>query len=641
MTGKKSRGMLSGSRSQGRVCLGVVVILSLLYFLRSFVLYVDLINPVGMEECHTGAVAREILTHGFQFPLEQYTPEYYENSILVGSLLTVVTGAALGINLLAVELVPFAFSFATLLIFIRLLIRGGYGSGAWFFIISYFFMSGTFVYLTMDSVGNHIIGLFMGAVILDRFYRGYTTGSPQYFYHMMFLAGLGLFIHLGSLLYTGLCVLVYVLYRPADGSRPRITAPVAARGALFFALGAVPFLAFLFKTRALSATYLFGVVNRRSAGVQDWGAYARAVAGQFLFQFDNRPWLLVFYLALTLLACFAWLRIRHERVPEQSRLLHFIICFFTAGTFAAVVVASGGEFTTYYTYLMPWLFMAGAALVSRIAKRFTRSPVPAGVAYAVLAAALMALLLPAGTLTRLNFSPGHALRKLTSNSNPAFCYWRFGRSFGNYVPFDGDSARYASKILRACGRLDTPEKQSECLWGWSTPESRQGFTLDDEAAGVLGPHASGLIARSIGGWSSSLLTCLDVDEAYVDDCLLGMVERNAVNLYSFKKPGDPFVRISCLPETPRFTGLVQEIRDKLRQGTLDQGPQPCPTHLAMLCIQADAYCAAMENRMDFCATAYETPDQAQLCRFIFEQVWMARDAGEANRFQWEYQSIEE
>ncbi|HPI78652.1 MAG TPA: hypothetical protein PLK80_18115, partial [bacterium] len=49
----------------------------LLFFLRSFVLYIDVINPVGMEECHTGAVAREMLKNGLRFPIEQYTPEYY------------------------------------------------------------------------------------------------------------------------------------------------------------------------------------------------------------------------------------------------------------------------------------------------------------------------------------------------------------------------------------------------------------------------------------------------------------------------------------------------------------------------------------------------------------------------------------
>src|SRR5438105_3833460 len=30
---------------------------------------------ISPEECHTGGIAREILQHGFQFPLVAYTPE--------------------------------------------------------------------------------------------------------------------------------------------------------------------------------------------------------------------------------------------------------------------------------------------------------------------------------------------------------------------------------------------------------------------------------------------------------------------------------------------------------------------------------------------------------------------------------------
>lgn len=614
--------LVSGARSMPFL----ILLLCLVYFIRSFVMYIDVINPVGMEECHTGAVAREILKHGFEFPLEQYTPEYYENSILVGSLLTVVTSGVLGLNRLSVDLVPFVISLATLLLFSSMLIRAGYRSGLWFFIISYCFVSGTFIYLTMDSVGNHIIGLFCGVLMLNRFYNAYLTRNPRYFYQLALLAGLSLFMHLGSMLYAGLCVLVYVLYRPANGRRPRLGAGMLLKGLALFALGAAPFLYFLLKTRAHSATYLFGVFSRRSMSVHDWGAYAHNNWSQFLFQFDNRFLLAVLYLMMVALAWAVWMRIRKQSIPENTRFLHFIICLLPAPVFAAVIAFSGGAFTTYFTYLMPLLFLAGAAVFSRITDILAPDKSLSRNVQSVLSLMLFAILISGVHMSQINLSFGHAMHELTANENQAFCYWRFGRSFGNYVPYDGDSARYASRILAACGRFDAKEKRDECLWGWSVLAPHGAFVLDEQAVNALGPEASSLIARSIGGWTDNVLTCFTMDQAYVDDCLLGMIERQSAIMYSFKTPGKPYPLIPCLPQTPRFTGLVQEIRGQLRQRTWGNRPQNCPQELDMLCIMADAYCAAKENRLDFCDHNFSAPQNLQLCRFIFEQVWIAQEA---------------
>jgi len=614
--------LMSGERSMPFL----VLVLCLVYFFRSFVMYIDIINPVGMEECHTGAVAREILKHGFAFPLEQYTPEYYENSILVGSLLTVVSSSVLGLNRLSVDFVPFVISLATLLLFLSMLIRAGYKSGLWFFIISYCFVSGTFIYLTMDSVGNHIIGLFCGVLILNRFYNAYLTRNPRYFYQLALLAGLSLFMHLGSMLYAGLCVLVYVLYRPAHGRRPRPGAGMLVKGACLFLLGSAPFLYFLLKTRAHSAMYLFGVFSRRSLGVHDWGAYARNNWDQFLFQFDNRGPVAALYLVMVALAWAGWLRIRKQSIPENTRFLHFIICLLPAPVFAAIIAFSGGSFTTYFTYLMPLLFLAGATVLSRLTDNLAPDKSLSRNVQSVLSLMLFAILISGVHISQINLSFRHAMHELTANENQAFCYWRFGRSFGNYVPYDGDSAKYASQILAACGRFDSKEKRDECLWGWSVLAPHGGFVLDEQAANALGPEAASLIARSIGGWTDNVLTCFTMEQALMDDCLLGMIERQSAIFYSFKTPGKPYPLIPCLPETPRFTGLMQEIRGHLRHRPWDNLPQNCPEELNMLCIMADAYCAANEKRLVFCDHSFTSPQDLQLCRFIFEQVWIAQEA---------------
>jgi hypothetical protein len=630
---KKNNSNRSASLFGRRYFLIPVIVLCALYFMRSFVLYIDIINPVYMDECHTGAVAREILEHGFQFPLQQYTPEYYENSIIVESLLTVVSARLMGLSRLSLEIVPFLFSFATLLVFCSLLIRAGYKSGLWFFIISYFFISGMFVYITMDSVGNHIIGLFLGALILHQFYGGYVNRNPKHFYKMMFIIGLGLFVHVGSLLYALLCLLVYLLYKPATGTRPRLSSSMKIKGAMLLLLGACPFIIFLFKTKMMNVISLFTVASRRNIGVQDWAAYARKAGGQFLFQFDDRLWLLAFYSIMFLFVLSFWVKLRKQDVPAKMRLLVYIICFFTMPVFAAVSVISGGEFTTYHAYLMPLLFMAGSVVFSSLTDRYFSTTVSSAAAQVVLSMLILTMLMSNAYQKQFNLSPRHAIRELTSNKNLAFCYWRFGSSFNNYVSYDGDSAKYASEILSACGRFDSAEKRDECLWGWNIPVSQDGFTLDSQAVEVLGPTASGLIARTIGGWSSSINTCLKVDKAYVDDCILGSVERNAIKLDNIdsywsmiKGLEKSNVRIPCLPKSPRFTGLIEEIRGRLREGTLDNGPQPCPNDLKIICIEADAYCAATEKRMDFCDSSYASPDDLNLCRFVFQQVRMAQEA---------------
>ncbi|HPI77296.1 MAG TPA: hypothetical protein PLK80_11240, partial [bacterium] len=285
----------------------VVAAMFLLFFLRSFVLYIDVINPVGMEECHTGAVAREMLKNGLRFPIEQYTPEYYENSIIVGALLSLAPVSLLGLSRLSVEIAPFVLSFATLMIFISLLKKAGYRSGIWYFVVSYFFVSGVFAYNTMDSVGNHVIGVFIGSLILRFFYDARLTGNRKSYYALMFTSGFGLFAHLGSLLYAGLCVVVFILSgASAQGRGPRLADKEKLFGVASFLVGASPFFVFIKKTGAMNATFLAGVVKRRSFSVEDWGSYAKSATEQFLFQFDGRAELAVLYVFIAAMAWVVW-----------------------------------------------------------------------------------------------------------------------------------------------------------------------------------------------------------------------------------------------------------------------------------------------------------------------------------------------
>lgn len=608
-----------------------IMLLCLLYFIRSFVMYIDIFSPVSTSECHTGAIAKEILENGFQFPLEQYTPEYYENSIITQGLLTVASVRLLGLNQLALEIIPFIFSFAIMLTFCSLLTHGGFRSGLFFFIVSYFFLSGFFLIITMDSVGNHIIGLFFGALITHQFFRGYITGNPRHFYIIMFTTGLGLFAHIGCLLYAGLVFLVYLFYKPQTVTKPRLSLSMTIRGVFLFLLGAIPFIYFLFKTRMMNVLSLFTVATRRNIGVQDLSGYAQNIFEQYLLQFDFRIWILALYSGLALLIYVLWMKLRKKAVPENTRLLVYIICFFIPPVFISVSVVSGGEFTTYHTYLMPLLFLAGAVVLSHIINFYFTTQTSRFLSQTALSAILLVILINTTYLKSINLSPGHAFNKLTSDENLSFCYWRFGSSFSNYTPYHGDSAEYASRMLSMCGRFHSEERKNECLWGWNMSYAPNGFVLDEQSIEVLGPKASDLIARSLGGWTRTINTCFEINEAYVDNCILGFIERMAIEHHDFFRyyyiiKGLEYsdIHISCLPKSPRFSGLNEILRKKIRNGSLDDGPQICLGDQRIACILSDAYCAAHENRKEFCDKSYSSSVDTDLCHLIFQRVSSAQ-----------------
>jgi hypothetical protein len=602
-----------------------VAFLFTLYFFRSFALYVDIINPVGMEECHTGAIAREILANGFDLPIEQYTPEYYENSIVAAGILTIVPVWIMGLSRLSVEMTPFVLSFAAFMVFCALLRRAGLGSGIWFFIVSYYFSSISFVIHTMDSVGSHILGIFIGSFIIWQFYESRVSKKNINFYMMMFAIGLGLFLNMASLMFAALCFLAYIFYRPVSGEKQRASVPTLIKGAAAFLIGAAPFAFFMIKTKMMSATYLFGVFGRRSSSFGDWNSFINNTVDYMLYQFDGKPWLAALLFVPVLILWVGWLAGWGKTVSESKKLLLYLICFFPAPVFGAVVVFSGGEFTTYHIYLLPLLFMAGAALSSIVIDCVFKNPVSSTFAQFALSMALIAVFLSGEQFKNLNFSVARAVKVLTADEEEAFCYWRFGRAFGNHTEFKGDTAVYAKDMVAACGRFDEDQKTNECLWGWSAEATHGGFMLDAKAALALGSDRASLIARSKGGWASSILKCFEVHEAFVGDCFRGIAERKAIKIYSVRRAGDPYIRLPCLSEEREFSGLVEWNMEKLREPG-GSTPQECPDSLNMLCVIADAYCAAIEGEMDFCLKGYDRAEDAKLCSFIYEHTLISESA---------------
>ncbi|HPN94073.1 MAG TPA: hypothetical protein PLS19_05880 [bacterium] len=588
-------------------------------------LHVNIANPVGIEGCHTGAVAREILTNGYAFPISQYTPEYYENSIIVVGILTVVPVWVMGLSRLSVAMTPFMLSFGALALMVSLLRRAGFGSGVWYVIVSFFFVSSAFVNHTLDAVGSHILGLVTGCFIIFQFYNAYISKKPINYYAMMLVAGFGLVLNLSSVMFTGLCILTYVFYTPAEGSKTRFSLFTTIKGFAVFILGAIPAIILFYTSKTMSVTYLIGVFDRRMPWTRDWASYASKAAEYLLVQFDGKLWLAVLNFIMVFILWGIWRMSRGRKIPECKRLLLYILCVFPIPIFAAVVLFSGGEFTTYHIYLIPFLFMTGAAVVSIGIDATLKKTFASAIAQIVLSFLLLAGETSGEQFRNFNFSIERIYDVMVSEEEEAFCYWRFGRSFGNHTFFNGNMKTYAKDMVEACGRFDTEQKKKECLWGWSSEASQGGFVLNSEAIGVLGAEYATVVSRSIGGWSGSLLKCFEQNEAFVGDCFYGLVERNALKIYSVKRPDGAYIKIPCLSKEREFSGLVEKYRQKLREPTGD-APQECADSFNMLCVVADAYCAAKERMPNFCSKGYDDIENAKLCSFIYEHTLISESA---------------
>jgi len=378
-------------------------------------------------------------------------------------------------------------------------------------------------------------------------------------------------------------------------------------------------------SKTMSVSYLISVFNRRMPWTGDWNSYASKTAEYLLVQFDGKLWLAILNFIMVFILWAIWRMGKEKRMPESKRLLLYILCVFPIPIFAAVVLFSGGEFTTYHIYLVPFLFMTGAVVVSIWIDAIFKKTFASAIAQIALSFLLLAGAIYGEQFRTFNFSTDRIYKVMISEEEEAFCYWRFGRAFGNHAFFNGDIKKYAKDMVEACGRFDTEQKKKECLWGWSSEASHGGFVLNSEAIEVLGAEYAAVVSRSIGGWSGNLLKCFELNEAFVGDCFYGLVERNALKIYSVKRPGGAYIKIPCLSEDREFSGLVEKHRQKLREPT-GGAPQECPDSFNMLCVVADAYCAAKDRMPDFCSKGYDDIENAKLCSFIYEHTLVSENA---------------
>jgi hypothetical protein len=595
-----------------------------------------MVPPIGLEECHSGAAASEIIHHGFQFPIEQYTPEYYETTIIITSIITTIPVRIWGLIPFSVELAPFLFSFGILAICCALLMKGGFVRGVGFFIVCFFFCSVTFVFLTMNSVGSHIMALFLCMLILYFFYSLCLSGRMAYFYLFSFFAGLGAFVYLSTLMYSSLCVFVLILHLVRDrdfAARVAIKSDQVFWGVRLFIIGFAPNFYFLSKTKFQNIMFLKNIYGRRIETPSDQIAFFKSHLHAFLFQFDNRLWIPAAFLVLFLICGYYVLHLRKQPARFNAYFLLATICIAVIPFLFFTVLLSSKEFTDYYIYNMPLLFMMGGAALSLVIDSLTGAHGKLNYAISLCVPALFCVVFLNHFRPILNFSIKDSHRIYFEDKESAYCYWRFGKAFANYTEYPEDPVDYAKEIMRKCDRFDAEGKRNACYWGWGA--SLNYPMLDQRAAKVLGDKRTRLLGMSIGSWEQDLNGCTSIPPGsidYVEDCIVGLIERKLLLLHS-TSPGmqkGPLIYFPCMEDFPEYSGLRKKLRRQLKGGTIDSEAGKCEDRYQDVRAIMTGYCSAVDAGENHCRSVCGADDARAVCNFVYDSITQKR--------QWEKQS---
>lgn len=413
--------------------LGRVVAVALALALARMVLRGQLLVLTN-EECHTGGVALEVLRHGLRFPLGAYTPEFYENGIVIQGLLAVPFVAAFGPTLLALKLLSLCVSTAQALLglsLVRAVAReldpeaktsSAVAQVAWLALFA--LGPPMFTYKAMDALGDENEAVTLSLAILLGYLR--ALGRRDAWRAALFFgAGLAAFWQKGTLLATAV-VGLHAIARAVKGRDPRAA---LGRDAIAFATGMVP-----------------AVVAAQRTGLRDVGTVAEKFSfGAELLQRmlgGLAQFILIPPLALAVLA--AW--VAWGRWLKRLRGLDSAVTLLASYVFAHLALMPfllGEGHVDYFQYGYPLWIVPVAVGVTRAgaaaARRRHVSP-RWGAAAAGALAALIAFPIVDVRLAR----DWARLRQPGLGA----CAWRFGRAFLHANDDRRDEA------ARWCRRLD-------------------------------------------------------------------------------------------------------------------------------------------------------------------------------------------
>lgn len=395
------------------------------------ILFMPDIPDVSPETCHSGAIASELLDHGIRFPLLAYTPESYENGIIVEGFLTVPFFQLFGRNLLALKLLAHVFATVSTLMGFALLERaldwravrdGARSLARWCYFLLMVLAPSVFTFKMLDALGDHNEGTALAMVLLVLLVRRIERPTTIRLVALWLTAGIFAVWERGTLM----VVLIAGLHELTAAARSRAlwTRPFLAVG--LFLIGYAP-------------GFYISIVR----GFSD----AEAIAGKFslrspflgIVDFLTKSWIRPLFVFLFLGACVDWMATGWRQRRDNA----VAMCLAGFALLHVVLVGLTGRTNGFY-HLYSFFVMAippaiwSARLGNFLSHRFAL-PLPA-------TGLMLSVVLVLGLRPELRLDLGR-LQSLHRDDAQAACYWRFGRAFGQ---FTHDPAA-AAKLCRSLG----------------------------------------------------------------------------------------------------------------------------------------------------------------------------------------------
>jgi len=504
-------------------------------------------STVTTEECHTGGMAQEILAHGFALPFGAYTPEVYENGIVLQGFAAAAFFASIGPSVLTLRVLALLVSWIGLLLTWSLAKRTGNTLGMdaeraqWSLLAVCLLMTGLAPGLlgwhSTYALGGHNEGKVLTLALLWLFALRIESPTAARRASLWLCLGLFAFAHKGTLMVAAIAGIHELVAVTRRNTRPRQLLIEAAA----FGIGAIPL-----------------VLRSSGSQMRDW----QFVASKFqmpLSQIPRHAWnllcmtydnnlLLLAIVALTLgwVLRAGWQR----RAALPIALVSYVLLNW--------LVAAPTRSPSYRLYSYPVaIALVSVALTHALGWVAQRGKLPAWSQPLLAALVTLVILMP-----RSEWRP-RTIAELANNHEMAVCTWRFGRGFLSHWNFDDSVALQKCRTLEGDAALGCIAGLSRELAQMNQPRLPPDSLNAKEVSawafglGLTGGHPLGTRCSFLPD-TAERATC---EGAFRLDCLAGLDPPLRI-LHQTALP-----RPRCDLRNPPYGGFYRGLREDLLQRT--------------------------------------------------------------------------
>lgn len=521
MTGKNAQAKPELS-AKSRITRAVVLyaFAAMVLFTARFVYHPALLKTTR-EQCHTGAIASDIIDHGMRLKYFEYLPERYENGIFVEGVAAIPYFLIFGRNIFALKMLGFTTSVLTMLVvlLIILMIANEKESGPGFpvtpasivYVLLTAFAPPIFIYISVSALGDHNEGSLASALIVALYALRRRSRAPAANIALWAFSGFALFWEKGTLFPIALVA----LWTAGEAARRGIDEKNTAFGAAAFAAGLSPAIV---ASVARGGRDIMDVFLKFGTGK---GERAVALTPHVFFEkfyngVGHNP-----VLAVVLIAVFvaeaAWvvsvLRNRRRGGTESIFSTRGIMFAYVAGFGVIQLSLAPRELAdTFQYWLVFWMALVG---MTNARANVLMEKVNPKLKTILPAAILLVIVL---SLNWNAIQPKkNSIERMRENTEAAVCYWRFGRGF----IITNDSPNIAVERCRIFGG----DASRDCIsgisyWGRTYPTNFRSRA--EKAAFTYGIGYQAFSPDQIDE------LCKDSAEGFKADCVTGALAHLAV-----------------------------------------------------------------------------------------------------------------